>query len=43
MRGVSQVSPDSQESQDSQDLRARSDPEEKRVAMDLTDFLVQKE
>lgn len=30
VRGVSQVSPDSQASQDSPDLRGRSDPEEKR-------------
>lgn len=43
MSGVSQVSPDSQESQDSPDLKGRSGPEERRVAMDLKDQSVQKE
>lgn len=43
MSGVSQVSPDSRESQDSLDLKVPSDPEERRVAMDLWDQLVQKE
>lgn len=43
MRGVSPVSQDSPESPGSPDLRARSEPEERRAVTDLKDQVVQKE